>query len=166
MKACSVENCPNIHYCKGLCRSHYNKQYKQNNEEKIKQYNITYKQNHDRECKEYEKQYASSDKGRFNKAKSKAKVRDLEFSLTYEQFIEISSKPCYYCQDELCGKENFQGAHLDRIDNSKGYTLENVISCGLLCNKIRMNNLTVEETKDAIVAILDGRKRRNYFNGT
>jgi hypothetical protein len=41
-----------------------------------------------------------------------------------------------------------------------GYTIDNVVSCGFLCNKIRMNNLTVAETKDAVEAILEGRKRR------
>jgi hypothetical protein len=51
------------------------------------------------------------------------------------------------------------GAHLDRIDNNKGYLFNNVLPCGSLCNSIRMNNLTVEETKDCINAILAGRKQ-------
>jgi len=123
-------------------------------------YNRDYKTNNKLKLSLYDKKYSESNIGRFNKAKSKAKIRGLVFDLTFERFIEISSLPCYYCADELCGKEIFEGAHLDRIDNSKGYIEDNVLSCGLLCNQIRMNNLTVEETKDAVEGILLGRKRR------
>ena len=35
MRICSIESCNNKHFCKGLCDKHYNKQYYQNNKEKI-----------------------------------------------------------------------------------------------------------------------------------
>lgn len=160
MKICATEYCNNTLYCKNLCRSCYNKQYRKNNIKNSIQYNFEYKKLHKEESKIYNKQYAETDNGRFIKAKTKAKSRKLEFLLTFDQFLEISSTPCFYCSDKLCGKKNYQGAHLDRIDNSKGYIIDNVISCGLLCNQIRMNNLSVEETKDAVCGILSGRIRR------
>lgn len=145
--------------CKGLCKSHYDLKYKEEHKEAMRLYRKEYRQANLAKEKEYDKIYSITDTGRFFKAKSKAKTRKLEFSLTYEQFIAISGSPCYYCNDELCGREVFSGAHLDRIDNSKG--LDNVVSCGILCNKIRMNQLSVDETVDAIQGILSGRKRRN-----
>ncbi len=166
IKKCSIEGCNSPYYCKDLCRKHYNKNYRHLNIGKSLSYNIEYRLKFKDKVREYDKKYSTSDNGRFNKARSKAKIRKLDFTVTFDQFIEISGAPCYYCQDELCGKDNFQGAHLDRIDNSKGYTLDNVLSCGILCNRIRMNNLTVEETKDAVVGILNGRKRRIYDKKT
>lgn len=157
---CSIIDCDNNNYCKNLCRKHYNKKYREDNIEKSLAYNKLYRKLHLDKVNQYDKDYATTDKGRFIKARSKAKTRGLEFTITLEDFLEISKQKCYYCSDELCGLKNFQGAHLDRIDNSKGYVLGNIISCGGLCNRIRMSNLTVEETKDAIDGILAGRKRR------
>jgi hypothetical protein len=145
-----------------LCREHYNKQWKNSHKEEIKIYNKSYKENNKEQGAAYDKLYSETDHGRFTKAKTKAKQRGLEFSLTFEQFVEISNYICYYCEDGLCGRPSFQGAHLDRIDNNKGYTIDNVVSCGLLCNQIRMDNLTVQETRDAVNGILLGRLRREY----
>lgn len=160
--ACTVSNCINPLYCKGLCRIHYNKQYKSKNSVKCKQYNLDYKSSHKEQEAAYDKNYSETDRGRFSKAKSKAKQRCLEFSLTFEQFVEISNYPCFYCEDALCGRGSFQGAHLDRIDNTKGYTIDNILSCGAICNRIRMDNLSHQEALDAINGILLGRLRREY----
>ena len=160
IKKCNILNCDNDYYCKNLCRSHYNKQYRELHADEAKIYNTNYKENNREQAAEYDKYYSEIDKGRFKKAKSKAKQRKLEFSLTFEQFVEISNYPCFYCEDGLCGRESFQGAHLDRIDNNKGYIIDNVLSCGILCNRIRMNNLTVQETLDAVNGIMIGRIRR------
>lgn len=158
---CSIDDCEKYAYCKGKCSSHYNRDYKLIDREYTSEYNLIYKKTNKDVLAEYERKYASTDKGRFNKAKSKAKIRKLDFALTFEEFVEVSNLPCYYCNDQLCGKTDFQGAHLDRIDNTKGYVLDNVISCGIICNTIRMDILSVEETKDAINGILLGRERRN-----
>lgn len=157
---CSVVDCGNSHYCKGLCRKHYNKQWKESHEEETREYGARWRRENKEARIVYNRIYATTDIGRFNKAKSKAKGRELKWDIEFETFIDISSRPCFYCNDELCGKEKFQGAHLDRIDNSLGYEIDNVVSCGLLCNTIRMSNLTVAEAKDAIEGILAGRKRR------
>jgi hypothetical protein len=89
-------------------------------------------------------------------AKNSAKTTKKPFLLTKEQYIEIASKNCYYCDTPSCGL----GVGLDRINNDKtiGYTIDNVLPCCKLCNKIRGYILTVEETKVAIQAILEHRK--------
>lgn len=65
-----------------------------------------------------------------------AKQRNLEVSLTKQQFIEAMLNPCFYCKS-IDQKEHydkfdpiFHGFNgLDRIDNSRGYLKENVVAC-------------------------------------
>ena len=58
-----------------------------------------------------------------------AKTRDHIFELTKEQFHSLVSTSCHYCG--TC-QENGNG--IDRVDNTKGYTIDNVVSCCSLCN--------------------------------
>lgn len=64
--------------------------------------------------------------------KNGAETRGINFELTKEQVIELCEKPCLYC-----GKERCLG--IDRIDNSKGYTFDNVVPCCGCCNKMKMD---------------------------
>jgi hypothetical protein len=72
-----------------------------------------------RETHKYEKtpvqRYSTYQKG--------AIFRQLEFNLSFEQFMEFWQKPCYYCGDlhETIG--------IDRLLNSKGYIIDNIVSC-------------------------------------
>src|SRR5208282_3872633 len=101
--------------------------------------------------KEKMRQYSFAHKGddnlRFSHAKSQAKRRQLEWTLTIEIFSKISNEPCYYCKEKLLLRDGLGGSHLDRMDNTKGYTEDNVVSCCKICNTIRNNYLTMEETK-------------------
>jgi hypothetical protein len=143
------------------------KEWYKNNKEHVKQYSIDNIEAKRRSGRKYAKRNrekfrkdAYRDSKRFNHTKCSARERNVEFLLTYEEFIKISTQPCYYCNNELCGNKPTTGSHLDRIDNTKGYTTNNVISCGYICNSIRMDKLTVEETKNGICGILEGRNRR------
>ena len=59
--------------------------------------------------------------------------REKECNLTKEQYIDLIQKPCiycnYYCEDEING--------IDRLDNTKGYILENCIPCCKHCNRMK-----------------------------
>jgi len=68
------------------------------------------------------------EKYRFSSCKGGAKARDLQWDLTFEQFMMFWRKPCFYCGSEI------ETIGLDRIDNKKGYVLDNVVSCCLWCN--------------------------------
>ena len=59
--------------------------------------------------------------------------------------------PCEYCQSKTL---NTTGCGLDRKDSSKGYVKENVVPCCTSCNKIKNKELTYEEMKLAMEAIL------------
>lgn len=70
-----------------------------------------------------------------------AKKRNLSFELTLQQFIEITSKNCYYCDSfpKQIGEANSQngvyiGNGIDRVNNNLGYSLENCVPCCKNCN--------------------------------
>ena len=88
--------------------------------------------------------------------KNGAKTRRLKYNLTEEQFKEITQQDCYYCGAEPNNKSEHKGHNgiyiyngLDRIDNKKGYTIDNVVPCCWICN-IAKHNLTLQEFKDWI----------------
>ena len=95
-------------------------------------------------------------KTRYSLGKTLAKRCSREFTITFEEYFQLLSQPCYYCNKELVGVET--GVGLDRIDNSKGYTIENVLPCCSICNQTRNKNWTVEETKIMISAVMNHRK--------
>ena len=64
--------------------------------------------------------------------KSGAKRRKLSFNLTFKEFTTFWQQPCYYCG------ENIKTIGLDRVDNSLGYSLNNVVPCCTKCNRMKM----------------------------
>lgn len=85
-----------------------------------------------------------------------AKKRGLKFTLTEEQFAETTQQNCYYCgtkpkRASIYSKNNgiyiYNG--LDRIDNNKGYTIDNVVPCCTRCNYAK-KNFTLNNYKEWI----------------
>ncbi len=103
--------------------------------------------------------YAVTVKGRYNKAKWVARDRELDFTLTFDQYAVLVSQPCYYCKGRLCGQTR-RGVGLDRLRNEIGYVLGNVVSCGGRCNRMKSDWMTPEETLAAVDAILRLRGQR------
>lgn len=87
---------------------------------------------------------------RFSNGRNMALRRDLEWSLSFDEYKSIVASACYYCGCDLSSQK---GHSLDRKDNSVGYTKENVIPCCGGCNVIRNDQLTVEEMKVAMDAV-------------
>lgn len=94
---------------------------------------------------------------RFSKSKRQAISRGKVWEISLEEFCALLERPCVYCKNQLGTKDGFSSG-LDRIDNAKGYILSNVVSCCHICNTMRNQFLTVEETKVAVDAILCFRK--------
>lgn len=87
--------------------------------------------------------YASSKKTYSNRKRS-AKSRRIYFDITFEQFLQISSRNYYYCDIEpkqCCKYENTYGDYyyngMDRVDSKKGYLINNVVACCWNCNKAK-----------------------------
>lgn len=55
--------------------------------------------------------------------------RDRRWTLTNEQALELIKGDCYYC-----GSPAFPMNGIDRIDNARGYTPGNCVSCCKDCN--------------------------------
>lgn len=84
----------------------------------------------------------------------KARQRGLKYNLTEGQFAKLTKQDCYYCGAEPNNISNDPGHNgsytyngLDRVDNTKGYTIDNVVPCCKICNMSK-NNMTLQEFKD------------------
>ena len=87
-----------------------------------------------------------------------AKSRNIAFTLTLDEYHYIIKQPCYY----NCGENASQaGVGIDRLDNSKGYTYENSVSCCGYCNVTKNAHITENEMIE-IVNLL--KKLRNTDN--
>lgn len=82
--------------------------------------------------------------------KEQAKNRKLIFDLSFELFLKISQQNCHYCGLKPSNRQSATGNNgdfiysgLDRKDNSKGYTLDNVVPCCKICNRAK-NNLSYD----------------------
>jgi len=85
-----------------------------------------------------------------------AKKRRLEFSLTQEQFVEMTQKDCQYCGAKPKNVAKHFGCNgnyiyngIDRIDSDKGYTIDNTVPCCKICNYAKQK-MTLQEYKDWI----------------
>jgi hypothetical protein len=130
-----------------------NKKYREKNREALNDHHKQwYRENIDRE-RIKEAIFNRRPERRFYVAKRVAKTRSINFSLTFEQYKNLISLPCYYCDNKLCDLIQ-TGGGLDRVNNTLGYELDNVVSCGKICNAIKMDYLSAQETKAAVEAIL------------
>lgn len=84
------------------------------------------------------KDYELTPAGKYYWYKSRAKRRKIEYKLSYEEFVQFWQKSCHYCG----GVINTVG--LDRVDNSKGYEIDNIVPCCWNCNDMK-SNLTTKE---------------------
>jgi hypothetical protein len=82
----------------------------------------------------------------FKQYKHHATKKERDFLLTIEQFKELTGKKCHYCGElpsytmgrmmSKYAQYTYNG--IDRIDSSKGYSLDNVLPCCGTCNTMKM----------------------------
>jgi hypothetical protein len=97
--------------------------------------------------------------------RSGAKRRNLPWLLTQEQFRRLVEQPCRYCGSYRGGRHvhvngniyNFTG--IDRVDNSLGYTIENVVSCCGKCNRFK-RGATFEQIEAIYLVMKEFHDRR------
>lgn len=104
------------------------------------------------------KKYNRSDRGRFQELKKASKRRNFELGISFDQFVSLIKQPCYYCNSKI-GETS--GYSLDRLNNGEGYKIDNVVSCCWFCNKLRGDQLTVDETKFLIGALINYRNHND-----
>jgi hypothetical protein len=95
----------------------------------------------------------------------RCKRKDIQFSITYEWFKNLTSRVCFYCGAAPSCK--MDGPHrngpyfynsLDRLDNDKGYHLENVEPCCDICNRAKRNN-SMEVFRDWVKRLVNNNKQ-------
>ena len=59
-----------------------------------------------------------------------ARLKNLKFTFSEEEFKEMVVKPCYYCS--IVDEKGFNG--IDRMNQSVGYIQSNSTSCCIMCN--------------------------------
>jgi hypothetical protein len=91
--------------------------------------------------------------------KRHAKKRNVAFGLSEKQFVEITQKDCFYCgakpnniSDRAYLLESYIYNGIDRVDNTNGYTIDNVVPCCKKCNYAK-NDMTLQEFKNWVKRI-------------
>jgi hypothetical protein len=88
---------------------------------------------------------AVASKQLYNCYKQSAKRRGHVFELKYEDFLRLTKDNCYYCGSEPSKlhpcQEKFNEPYLyngiDRVNNFKGYFIDNVVTCCTDCNNFK-----------------------------
>jgi hypothetical protein len=85
----------------------------------------------------------------FSDYKYRANKKKIEFELSFEEFDELTSLNCFYCNSvpELRDRKYKYSGYIngiDRVNSNLGYVKSNVVSCCKNCN-IAKNSLTQDE---------------------
>lgn len=147
----------------GMCRSCYKRQYRVKNFIRLREQEMTaWRKDRPRKLAQLTK-FKRSPKGRYGYMKSDSKDRGLSCTLTLTEYASLISNPCFYCKEPLPVS---RCTGLDRIDNSKGYDVGNVLPCCGDCNYLRMHKLTVDETQALVLALKQYRASKKGANQT
>ena len=109
---------------------------------------------HPERVKSYNHLYQRDIGGRWRTHRFGALRKNLVMTLTKDDFTRLISAPCRYCGFT----DGFIG--VDRVDNSKGYTLDNSVPCCKTCNYMK-KNLSVKDFLYHISKIHDHQKLNN-----
>ena len=78
------------------------------------------------------KKYDQTPSGRYVMIKKGAKRRGYSFLLTMDEFMKYWNQKCFYCSDAI------EGIGIDRVNNSVGYEVGNIVSCCKTCNMMKL----------------------------
>lgn len=90
-----------------------------------------WRDNNREKYREYFRKRRQTVEGKFSVYKSSSRVKNLEFTLTFDEFKSLIESSCHYCgnNDKLVG--------IDRKDNLIGYNVENCLPCCWACNRFK-----------------------------
>lgn len=85
----------------------------------------------------------------YNRCKQNAISRNFNFSLSKDEFIKLTQGNCHYCGTQPIEIQSLKRYNktgipiymngIDRIDSSKGYSIDNCVSCCEICNRMKLN---------------------------
>lgn len=102
--------------------------------------------------------------------KNSAYNKKLEFTLELEEFKNIIEKDCHYCGNPPIetntsklrnfSKEKYLHNGVDRIDSTKGYEKNNIVTCCSMCNYMK-RNYTIEDFLNQVCKIYNFKKEKD-----
>jgi hypothetical protein len=102
----------------------------------------------------------------YKKLMSRCKNRKIPLDLTYDQYLEFTKiNECHYCGGDILWvphhttKANSSAVNLDRIDSTRGYSLDNCDVCCYTCNVMK-NSMPYDVFINHIRTILDRHEQR------
>lgn len=81
----------------------------------------------------------------YNTYKYGAKTRNINWNLTPKEFLNIITKPCFYCgstgeeRQRDCGKSKLKVNGIDRVNSSLDYSVDNCVPCCTMCNYMKQD---------------------------
>ncbi|MFC1453637.1 hypothetical protein ACFLQL_00470 [Verrucomicrobiota bacterium] len=105
----------------------------------------------------------------FNKIKAtykrSARERNMPYELSDIELYTLLKNNCYYCDKTLSNLMSFNGHHfeyngVDRVDNTKGYIVNNCVSACITCN-IAKHQMTPDEFEQWIIRVYNHRNLGN-----
>lgn len=85
---------------------------------------------------------------RFNALVGRQKIEKMLVLLSFEEYEKLLSQLCFYCGSSLIDSK---GRGLDQIIPNNRYEIGNVLPCCFVCNTIKNNRFTVDETKVMVI---------------
>jgi len=79
----------------------------------------------------WQSKYRKSPNQRYGHYRTGALSRGRSFDISFEDFMTFWGKPCFYCHQKI------ETIGLDRIDNSRGYSKDNLSPCCRTCNSMK-----------------------------
>jgi hypothetical protein len=76
--------------------------------------------------------------GQYHQYKKRAKKKNIRFELLEKDCIPFYNTNCSYCGS------NINGLGIDRVDNGRGYVIDNIVPCCSTCNFMKFT-LTKDE---------------------
>lgn len=98
----------------------------------------------------YQKYYRTTAMARYSAIKSRARARDIKFDIPKEiflQWFDNHPKYCSYCNGDLSIGTNMEHKiwlTIDRKDNAKHYTMDNIVISCMRCNLMKSNDISYE----------------------
>lgn len=91
----------------------------------------TFYQDHKVRIRKYLNEHYWTLNGQFHNYKKRAKRDNINFEIVEKDCIPFYNTKCYYCGG------NIKGLGIDRLDNTKGYIIENIVPCCKQCNYMK-----------------------------
>ena len=93
----------------------------------------------------------------YNEYRRNALRREIEWSLTYQEVNKLIAAPCHYCGIPTSltfytNEGNYDYNGIDRVDNTLGYIVTNVVPCCSFCNYAK-GTKTIEEFRNWIIRV-------------